>query len=257
MEYVAGRTLAESIDASGGCPLAEVLKYAVQIADALGCRARRGHRPPGPEAGQHHGDREGAGEGARLRPGQADRGGAGDQRDGDHRDGPAADRGGRDRGHGGLHVAGAGRGQEGGRAVGHLLVRRRAVRDGDGPPALSSGDTCPSTMAAILAREPAPPSSLVGELPFELERAILRCLRKEPERRWQTMADLTVALRDLKDELDSGSVSAVAVAPARRLRRRGGCSRPRWGWWCWLRRPQSAGGSGVRGRRRRATRWSA
>ena len=77
------------------------------------------------------------------------------------------------------------------------------------------GDTGASTVAAILTKEPASPSSLVGELPFELERAVLRCLRKDPERRWQTMADLTVALRDLQDELDSGKVSAVAVAAVR------------------------------------------
>lgn len=77
------------------------------------------------------------------------------------------------------------------------------------------GDTGPSTLAAILSKEPVPPSSIVGELPFELERAVLRCLRKDPQRRWQTMADLKVALQDLKDELDSGKVSAVAVAPAR------------------------------------------
>jgi len=81
------------------------------------------------------------------------------------------------------------------------------------------GETGASTMAAILAKEPAPPSSLVGDLPFELERAILRCLRKEPDRRWQTMADLTVALRDVKDELDAGRLSAVVVSPARRARR--------------------------------------
>ena len=82
------------------------------------------------------------------------------------------------------------------------------------------GDTGASTVAAILMKEPAPPSSLVGELPFELERAVLRCLRKDPERRWQTMADLTVALRDLKDELDSGKVSAVAVASVRPAHRK-------------------------------------
>ncbi len=82
------------------------------------------------------------------------------------------------------------------------------------------GEGGASTLAAILSKEPAPPSSIVGGLPFELERAVLRCLRKDPERRWQTTADLTVALRELKDELDSGRVSAVAVAPARPARRR-------------------------------------
>ena len=82
------------------------------------------------------------------------------------------------------------------------------------------GETGASTMAAILTKEPAPPSSLVGGLPFELERAVLRCLRKDPERRWQTMADLTVALRDLRDELDSGKVSAVAVSAVRLAHRK-------------------------------------
>jgi len=82
-----------------------------------------------------------------------------------------------------------------------------------------AGDSGASMMAAILTKEPAPPSSLVGSIPFELERAILRCLRKEPDRRWQSMADLTVALRDVSEELDSGRVSALAVPPARRARR--------------------------------------
>jgi eukaryotic-like serine/threonine-protein kinase len=83
-------------------------------------------------------------------------------------------------------------------------------------------ESSPSTLAAILTKEPDAPSSLVDDIPFELERAILRCLRKDPQRRWQTMADLRVALRDLKDELDSGklvsalSVSVAAARPSRR-----------------------------------------
>ena len=40
-----------------GMRLNEVLKIAVQIADALAARARGGHRPSRPEAGQHHGRR--------------------------------------------------------------------------------------------------------------------------------------------------------------------------------------------------------
>ncbi len=71
-------------------------------------------------------------------------------------------------------------------------------------------------------KEPEPPSSLVGEVPFELERIVLRCLRKDPQRRWQAMADLTVALQDLKEELDSGRVSAVAARPPRAPARRRG-----------------------------------
>jgi hypothetical protein len=34
-------------------------------------------------------------------------------------------------------------------------------------------------------------------LPTELDKVILRCLRKDPARRIQTMADLKVALEDM------------------------------------------------------------
>ena len=55
-------------------------------------------------------------------------------------------------------------------------------------------------------------------LPRELERVITRCLRKDPARRWQAMADVKVALRELKEESDSGALPAGAV-PVRRRRR--------------------------------------
>jgi len=84
-----------------------------------------------------------------------------------------------------------------------------------------AGGTNASTLHAILAAEPAAPSATVENMPFELERAVLRCLQKEPQRRWQSMADLKVALQEIKEELDSGKVSRVSVAiPATRPRRR-------------------------------------
>ncbi len=45
-----------------------------------------------------------------------------------------------------------------------------------------------------------------------------RCLRKDPERRWQSMADVGAALQDLKDDLDSGSLMATSPAIGRRRR---------------------------------------
>ena len=39
-----------------------------------------------------------------------------------------------------------------------------------------------------------------ARIPSELARVISRCLRKEPARRYRTMADLTVALEDLREE---------------------------------------------------------
>jgi eukaryotic-like serine/threonine-protein kinase len=78
------------------------------------------------------------------------------------------------------------------------------------------GETKMSTLAAILAREPEPPSRLIPELPRDLDKVIARCLRKSPDRRWQSMADLKIALEDLREESESGSLAVPKVsAPAR------------------------------------------
>jgi serine/threonine protein kinase/Tol biopolymer transport system component len=80
-----------------------------------------------------------------------------------------------------------------------------------------SGTTKISTLAAILTREPEPPSQVVPEFPRDLEKLILRCLRKSPGRRWQSMADLKVALEDLQEESDSRGVAepVTSFAPRR------------------------------------------
>src|SRR6476661_8627349 len=70
------------------------------------------------------------------------------------------------------------------------------------------GATKIAALSAILREEPKPASEIVEGLPRELERIIARCLRKSPERRFQTMADLKVALEELKEESDSGTLSA-------------------------------------------------
>jgi eukaryotic-like serine/threonine-protein kinase len=59
-----------------------------------------------------------------------------------------------------------------------------------------------STLAAVLHTE-APP--LGPECPYELAQIIARCLRKDPERRWQSMADLKVALVEVSEQWESGS----------------------------------------------------
>jgi len=72
-----------------------------------------------------------------------------------------------------------------------------------------------STLSAILKDEPRPMSSLMSDVPRDLEKVILRCLRKDPARRFQHMDDLKVALLDLKDESESGKLSGVAEAGGR------------------------------------------
>ena len=48
--------------------------------------------------------------------------------------------------------------------------------------------TAALTLSAVVNAEPTPPSELAKDLPRELERIILRCLRKDPARRFQHMA---------------------------------------------------------------------
>lgn len=76
------------------------------------------------------------------------------------------------------------------------------------------GDTRASTLAAVLKDEPKPASQITPGLPKEVERIIRRCLRKDPAHRFQHMDDLKVALEELKEESDSGKLTAVE-APAR------------------------------------------
>jgi serine/threonine protein kinase len=83
-----------------------------------------------------------------------------------------------------------------------------------------SGATKMSTLAAVLTSEPEPPGRAVPDLPADLEKLIVRCLRKAPERRWQSMADLKVALEDLQEESGSRDRAQPAVSvPPRRWRK--------------------------------------
>jgi eukaryotic-like serine/threonine-protein kinase len=73
-----------------------------------------------------------------------------------------------------------------------------------------------SSLSAVLYKDPQPPSQAVPEIPSELDRIIARCLKKDPERRWQTMADVKVALEELRDETYSSKVGLVSPPPASR-----------------------------------------
>jgi len=83
-----------------------------------------------------------------------------------------------------------------------MLTGRRAFQ----------GESAVSTMAAILTAEPAEMSREAGNIPKDLTRIVNRCLRKAPEKRWQSMADVKIALEEFKQELDSGQL-ANASAP--------------------------------------------
>ncbi|HMV84942.1 MAG TPA: protein kinase [Blastocatellia bacterium] len=73
--------------------------------------------------------------------------------------------------------------------------------------------SAPETMAAILRDEPPSLEDLSQEIPFELERILLRCLEKKPEDRFQSARDLALDLRAL---LTSASGTYRAASGAHR-----------------------------------------
>src|SRR5437016_7500982 len=71
------------------------------------------------------------------------------------------------------------------------------------------GDSKMSTLSAVLHKEPAP---LPAEVPQELGRIVSRCLRKDPERRFQQIDEIKIALQELKEESDSGKLAPEQAA---------------------------------------------
>jgi eukaryotic-like serine/threonine-protein kinase len=69
-------------------------------------------------------------------------------------------------------------------------------------------------LGRIVNEDPQPPGQ-IAPLPPDLEKLILRCLRKETSRRYQTMADLKAALTDLETE-----TAGPQTSPARKLQPR-------------------------------------
>ena len=66
------------------------------------------------------------------------------------------------------------------------------------------GDSVPEISTAVLRDNPKPLSAAAPDVPRDLERIVARCLRKDPERRFQTAGDLKVALEELREESESG-----------------------------------------------------
>jgi serine/threonine protein kinase len=75
-----------------------------------------------------------------------------------------------------------------------MLTGQRAFR----------GDSTLGTLAAILEKEPAP---LAAHLPVDLRKLVFRCLRKDPEQRYQHISDLRIALEQIKEETSSPMVT--------------------------------------------------
>jgi eukaryotic-like serine/threonine-protein kinase len=88
-----------------------------------------------------------------------------------------------------------------------------------GRPPFGGGSTA-EILAAVLKEAPKPLSALVRDVPRDLERIIRRCLRKEPERRYQHMLDVKIELQEVKEESDSQASAPAGKASAKRRSRR-------------------------------------
>jgi serine/threonine protein kinase/Tol biopolymer transport system component len=80
-----------------------------------------------------------------------------------------------------------------------------------------AGNSTAETLAAVLREQPKAPTEVTQGVPRDMEKLILRCLQKDPDRRFHHMADVKVELQEIKEESDSEP--AAAQAPARRRRR--------------------------------------
>ena len=76
-----------------------------------------------------------------------------------------------------------------------------------------------SVIAAILEREPPPLTTLDPMTPAELDRVVKKCLRKDPEERWQTAQDLQDELKWIAEK-GSSTESSVRTSQTVKPRER-------------------------------------
>src|SRR5712664_1563638 len=69
-----------------------------------------------------------------------------------------------------------------------------------------------SVASAILEKEPAPISTIQPLTPPALDRAIRRCLAKDPEDRWQTARDLLLELKWIAEDDSQAALTPLGVA---------------------------------------------
>jgi eukaryotic-like serine/threonine-protein kinase len=89
-------------------------------------------------------------------------------------------------------------------------------------------DSDVDVMHKIMHDKPVPVDEIDASIPAEVRRMIRRCLAKDPDKRYQSMKDLSLELRELVDEYDelsastasrpsrTSSQSVVIVSPQRR-----------------------------------------
>jgi serine/threonine protein kinase/tetratricopeptide (TPR) repeat protein len=84
-----------------------------------------------------------------------------------------------------------------------------------------SGMSASETMDHILHGQPPAMARLNYSVPAELERIVRKCLEKDRERRYQSVRELLIDLKNLKrdSDLDERTVKKIAAQPTSRFRR--------------------------------------
>jgi len=81
------------------------------------------------------------------------------------------------------------------------------------------GKTTASVLAAVLERQPVPISSLQPASPQALDRTVKKCLAKDPEERWQSARDVAGVLRWIAESgTQAGTASPQVARPKARER---------------------------------------
>jgi eukaryotic-like serine/threonine-protein kinase len=77
-----------------------------------------------------------------------------------------------------------------------------------------TGATVADTLTAVRSTQPKAPTTISDTVPGDLEKVILRCFRKDPDRRFQHIDDVKVALQEIKEDTESGTAPATPRARA-------------------------------------------
>jgi Tol biopolymer transport system component len=75
------------------------------------------------------------------------------------------------------------------------------------------GESSVSILSSVLHLDPTPVASIRAGLPPEVETLVVRCLRKDPERRFQCARDVRVSIREIVEDLESAKPAPGAPSP--------------------------------------------
>jgi serine/threonine-protein kinase len=75
------------------------------------------------------------------------------------------------------------------------------------------GESPLSTLSAVLRDDVQPIPELTAGVPPELERIVIRCLKKDPDQRFQSMQDVNAALRDVGSDSFYSAPTVRTVTP--------------------------------------------